>query len=110
MQIKEQALRSTTLIAMSFLALMTLTPATHAQTNEGSPEGGGSHRRAMMKQMVDACANKSAGDSCSYPGRDGQAENGTCQATRRGKLICRRARKTGGPTGGETPPSGGRER
>ncbi|MFZ0890394.1 MAG: hypothetical protein WA005_18290 [Candidatus Binataceae bacterium] len=103
-------MRSTTLIAMTFLALMMLAPATHAQTNEGSPAGGSSHRGAMMKAMVEACANKSAGDSCSYPGRDGQTEKGTCKATRRGKLICRHPRKTGGPTGSEMPPGANPER
>ncbi len=94
---------------MTFLALMMLAPRFRCRPTR-IPAGGSSHRGAMMKAMVEACANKSAGDSCSYPGRDGQTEKGTCKATRRGKLICRHPRKTGGPTGSEMPPGANPER
>ncbi len=90
-------MRSTILIAMTFLALIMLAPATHAQTSEGSSMGGSpQQRQAMMKDRMAACANKSSGNPCSFTSRAGKAVSGTCQATRRGQLACRTGKATSG--------------
>lgn len=90
-------MKSTILIAMTFLALVMLAPATHAQTGEGSSTGTTQQqRRAMRKERTAACANKSSGDACSFTNPAGKAVSGTCQATRKGKLACRAHKATSG--------------
>ncbi len=77
-------------IAASFLALTTLVPSVSAQTNEPF-SGGRGEWREMRQEMVQACANKSVGASCSFSW-EGQTVTGTCRQTRRGQLVCRAAR------------------
>jgi hypothetical protein len=83
------------------------TGATYAQTFGSPLEGGRSQWRAMRQEMMAACANQSAGTSCSYS-REGQTVGGTCQWTRRGQLVCRtgeggRGREMRGPMGNGMP-------
>ena len=96
-------------IPVLFLAaLVTCASATHAQT-EGSPSSGGrSQWRAMGQEMMAACADKTAGNPCSFS-RGGQAVNGTCRAMRRGQMVCRAGNGAGsqvmhGHMGGGMPP------
>jgi hypothetical protein len=63
------------------------------------------HARSSTRQArLQACADKSAGDACTYT-KKGQDVNGTCTTSHRGKLICTiAAAGTGAP--GATAPSG----
>jgi hypothetical protein len=104
-------MKSTVLIAMSILALISLAPMAYSQDqpappSSGSPEaappqGGGNpmFREAIRKRIM-ACQNKAAGDACSFTHK-GQTIDGTCRQTQRGRLICRRAGEgKPGPAGG----------
>ncbi|HEV3112599.1 MAG TPA: hypothetical protein VGY99_19095 [Candidatus Binataceae bacterium] len=75
-----------------FTALAAFAPPAHA-----------SSRRARIQ----ACADKSAGDPCSYT-RKGANVDGTCGTARHGKLICTASSAGAGePSGGAMAPSGG---
>lgn len=94
--------------ALILTALVLLAAATHAQTYGSPPEGGRSQWGAMRQERMVACANQSAGTSCSYS-REGQTVSGTCEATRRGQLVCRsgeggRGRAMRGPMGSDGMP------
>ncbi len=58
---------------------------------------------ARNSARVQACADKSAGDPCSFT-RKGAEVDGTCKAKRHGKLICKATSASGG---GAMAPSGG---
>ena len=88
-------------------ALVMLAPAARSQTDGSSPEGGRSQWRAMLRERITACAEKSDGTACSFS-REGQTVSGTCRTTRRGQLVCRtgeggRGREKHGSTGGGMP-------
>jgi len=59
---------------------------------------------AHNSARVQACADKSAGDPCSFT-RKGADVDGTCKAKRHGKLICKATSASGG--GAMAAPSGG---
>lgn len=71
----------------ALMAFMALTPPAHARTST-------KHAR------LQACADKSAGDPCSYT-RKGENVDGTCGSARHGKLICTASNS------GASAPSGG---
>ena len=64
-----------------------------AAAEEGSGEARGrrGHRRGPPQQAIDACADASAGDECSFENRRGDAMQGNCTERRRGGegLACR---------------------
>jgi len=66
------------------------------------------HARSSAKRArIQACAEKSAGDPCSYT-RKGENVDGTCGTARHGKLICTASNAGAGePSGGAMAPSGG---
>lgn len=77
-----------------FTAVAALAPPAHARS---------STRHARMQ----ACADKSAGDPCSYTAK-GENVDGTCGTARRGKLICTASSAgSSAPSGGAMAPSGG---
>ena len=68
-------------------ALATCAPAARAQTYGSPSSGGRSQWQAMRQEMMGACADKTAGTTCSFS-HEGQPVSGTCRAMRRGKLVC----------------------
>jgi isoaspartyl peptidase/L-asparaginase-like protein (Ntn-hydrolase superfamily) len=79
------------IIMISCLLLMALVvsqPTTRAQTAGSEAGDSRSQWRALRQEMMKACLDKSAETPCSFS-RDSQTVNGTCQTTRRGKLVCR---------------------
>ena len=99
------------LIGTVFLLAMALAPMVHAQSDEGSSmSGGGSAMsssgstmsgsgHSMKHGRMQACADKSAGDPCSYM-RKGENMDGTCKSGRHAKLMC--VASASGPTRGMT--------
>jgi len=76
-----------------FMALAAFAPAAHA-------------RHSAKQERIQACADKSAGDPCSFT-RKGEDVNGTCSSARHGKLICTasNAGTSGSSAGAMTAPS-----
>jgi hypothetical protein len=63
------------------------------------------HARSSRRARIQACSDKSAGDPCTYTSK-GETVSGTCESTRRKKLICKASSgESGGamnaPAGGE---------
>ena len=79
-----------------FTALAAFVPPAHA-------------RSSMRHARIQACADKSAGDPCSYT-KKGENVDGTCGTARHGKKLICTASNAGAsePSGGAMAPSGGR--
>lgn len=51
-------------------------------------------RRGPPQEAIDACQSSSAGDSCSFSGRDGETLSGTCdQKEESSPLTCKPERR-----------------
>jgi len=62
------------------------------------------HARSSRRARIQACSDKSAGDPCTYTSK-GETVSGTCESTRRKKLICKAS--SGEPGGAMNAPAGG---
>jgi hypothetical protein len=92
--------KHTIVIGTVFLVVMALAPMTHAQSYEGSAmkmSSSGSRHSSLKHERIQACADKSAGDPCSYI-RKGESVDGTCKSARHAKLFC--VASAAGSTGG----------
>lgn len=72
------------------MAILSMTSLSFAQERRGPPQGGNG---GGTPPFVTACSSLSAGASCSFTGRSGSTETGTCQSktnprTNSAELIC----------------------
>lgn len=56
--------------------------------NERAGEGERGGRRGPPPEALQACAEASQGQACSFAGRQGEAVTGTCEIPRGDELVC----------------------
>ena len=68
-----------------------LNPISHSFAADDDSRGQGNGRRGPPQEALEACASGSAGDACSFTGRNNQQMSGTCFAPQEKKLACKPA-------------------
>jgi len=87
-------MKLTILISATILALSVIVPVTRA--DDASPASPAAtpdiqaKLQAVTKERFSVCADKKAGDPCTFNSARGDSIEGACQKVRHGKLICAR--------------------
>ena len=71
---------SNTFTQKSIACALVLATLISVETASAKPAGDDGQRRGPPPEAIEACADKSEGDSCGFSGRQGEAVEGTCFA------------------------------